>query len=213
MAAAKISLALALSPSISTTSGNAPRAGPVGAVIKVFLFAAAAGGDDAALGEELVGDFDAGGEQAARVAAEVEDQAPHALAVQVPQGGVEVAAGGLLERRDANVRHAGFRVDDLHIFQARHVDVIATDHELAGRLAGRYHRHADQAAFRAREQRGGLVGRQARRRPPIDGDDAIAVRDAGLLGGAAGMTCTMSSAPLSAFSSTPRPTKLPSICE
>ena len=160
IAPAKISLALALSPSIKTTSGNAPRAGAVGAVIKVFLFAASAGGDDAALGNELVGDLDAGRKQAARVAAEVDDQASHALPVQVPQRVFEIGRRGLLERGDANVGHSGLGIDELHILQAGHVDVAATNHQLAGRLAGRYHAHAHQAAFDARKERGGLVRRE-----------------------------------------------------
>src|SRR5262249_46603681 len=63
---------------------NSPGAGAVSAVAEVFRFAAATGRDDRAIGDELVGDFNACGEQATGVAAEVENETLHALLLKIP---------------------------------------------------------------------------------------------------------------------------------
>src|SRR5690606_40090166 len=75
---------------------------------------AAAGADDAATLEQVVGDLHGRGQQAARVAAQVDQQAAQAaaagLAVEAVQGLGEVRGGIDLEAGDAHV--AGARLAD-----------------------------------------------------------------------------------------------------
>ena len=138
-------------------------------VVEVFLRTAAASRDDGALLDELVGHFHAGGQQSARVAAEVHDQALHALAVQLPQRRVEIAAGRLLEASQLEVANPELGVDDPHVVDARHVDMLAAYDQVRAvdRCGG--DDQVDQASFRALQQVGGLIGIQIVGRMSADG--------------------------------------------
>ena len=63
--------------------------------------------DDLALLQELVGDGDARVQQAAGIAAEVEDEALDVLLAETPEVLFELAAGVLAELEDLDVRDSG----------------------------------------------------------------------------------------------------------
>ena len=161
---------------------HTPGSRPMGPVAEVFLLAATLGRNDPAVGDELVGNLDSRRQQAARVAAQVDDQAPHTLAVQVPQRLLQVGGRRLLERRDLNVGHAGRRVENLHVLQTRHFHARPANGDLTRRLVRRDYRHPNHAALCAGQERRGLVGRQRLGRLAVDRRDAIAVVNARLLG-------------------------------
>lgn len=163
---------------------NTPGAGAVSAVAKVFRFTAAAGRDDRAIGDELVGDLDARGEQAAGVTAEVENQRLHALFLEVPESVFEISRRGLLESGDTDVGDAFHGVDDFHAFEAGDIDAGAADRDVVRCLAKRGYGHATGAAFFAGEERSGFVGGERLGLLAVDGGDAIAFVDARLFGGA-----------------------------
>ena len=102
----------------------------VGRVGEVFLGAAAAGGDDDPALDEPIDHLDGRNQQAARIAADVDHQALHPLAVQLPQRGVEVAGGGFLEARELEISDSVLRVDDAHLIDAGHLDHAAADAQL-----------------------------------------------------------------------------------
>src|SRR5690606_8336157 len=82
---------------------NSPGAGPMSRVIVVFQRTAAASGNNHAVIDKLVGYFNAGGEQTAGVTPQVDDQAPHAFAMQFPESRVQIATGRLLEARELEI--------------------------------------------------------------------------------------------------------------
>ena len=155
---------------------------------------AAAGGDDDAAVDEPVDHFDGRNQQPARVAADVDHQALHAVAVKLPQGGVEVAGGGLLEASELEIADPVLRIDDCHLIDAGHFDHAAADAHLARRLAGGGQGQVDDAAVGALQQVGGLVGGESCGRLAVDGQDPVAGADAGLFGGTAGNHAGRSSA-------------------
>ena len=214
MAPAKISAALALSWSIITTSGTCQVPSLVGRVGEVFLHAAAAGGDDDAAFDEPVGHFDRADQQPAGIAAEVDHQALHPLAVQFPEGRVQVAGGGLLEAGELEVADAPLRIDDAHLIDAGHFDAAAADGRLAAAAAPRVTTlELHDAALFALQQVGGRSVAGRSHRLAVDRDDPVAGPQPASSAGLPGITRTISRPPSCGFSSTPRPTKLPSICE
>ena len=91
---------------------------------------AAVGGDDDAVVEQLVGDFDGGLEHAARVVAQVEDQAARLgaeIAAQARDARGEIRGGGIAEGGDARVDEAAV---ELHHRDAVHVHLRALHREL-----------------------------------------------------------------------------------
>ena len=135
---------------------------------------------------EFVRHFDGGREQSPGVAAHIDDQTLHPVAVQLPQGFVEFAVGRFLEAGQFQVADPVLAIDDLHVLYAGHVHAAAHDAQ-AARGAGSvgqddFHR----AAFRPFEHIRRLITADLRNGQAIDLDDPLAVADAGRLGGAAG---------------------------
>ena len=75
--------------------------------------------------------------QAAGVAAQVDDERPHAVAVQLPQGLVDVVAGRLLEASQLEVADAEVVIDNFHIVDARHIDMLRGESTRPRRLRRR----------------------------------------------------------------------------
>ena len=51
--------------------------------------------------------------------------------LQPPQGGVQIAAGRLLEAGQLQIADALLAVDDLHVVDAGHLDVLPANRQLA----------------------------------------------------------------------------------
>ena len=85
---------------------HAPSAGDFALMIEIFPRAAAAGGDDQPIIDKPIGHLDRRLQQSARVAAEVDNELLHPLLVQLPQGRIHVAAGGLLKARQLEIADA-----------------------------------------------------------------------------------------------------------
>ena len=135
-----------------------------------------------AIGEEFVGHADGLAEVAARVAAQVDDQLPHALAAQGGQGSYHLFVGVLREGGDAQETHLGGE----HVggIDALHRNLVAYDghgEELVGALA--QHRHRHLCAAGAAQHPHHLVHRElaAGHERVVDADDPVAVLDARLL--------------------------------
>ena len=132
--------------------------------------------------------------------------------MQLPQGGFQVAAGRLLERRNADIGDAEVGIDDLHVFQAGNFDMLATDVQDTRAVPRRVGGHLHPAPLGAGEHRSGFVGGKLGGTLAVDRHDAIFGENARPLRRAARNHMDDQQRPVSALSSTPRPTKLPSIC-
>src|SRR5690606_10284015 len=148
--------------------------------LRVIGVDAAAGADDAALVEQVVGHAHRRSQQAAGIAAQVDHQSAQAaarLATQARDGAREVLAGLHLEGADAHVAIARLEHAAAH---AGHADRLAPHRDLQRlRLALAYHAEYQAAARRAAQRTGALgVGRG--QRATIHRDDDVAGPDAGL---------------------------------
>ena len=172
------------------------------------------GGNDHAAVDEQVGHFHRRNQQAARIPAEIDDQAPHARPVQSPEGVFEVPVGGLLEAGELEVGNALSIGENLDFIDAGDFDSFAADAHAARRAVGGGDRQFHNAVRRPLQQVGGAIGGKTLATgwpltATIRSRSKIPARLAGLLG----MTWRITRVPSWAFSSTPRPTKLPSIWE
>src|SRR2546426_7998385 len=160
-----------------------PRAGLVREVLLFLVLEPAVGVDDEARVEEEVGHLDRLGEEAARIVAQVEDQAlePARLLVEALERPLEVVVGALLELRHAHVAVAlveHLRLDALDLDDlARQRDVEELGHVLA--LQGERH----LGLLRAAHLLDRVHQRQVLGELALDLQDLIAGLDPGAVGG------------------------------
>ncbi len=139
---------------------------------------AATGADDVALVEQIIGHLHGSGQQATRVAAQVQHQALElatGLLLQLLHVLLEVRTGIGLEGAQADVAIAGFQQAAAH---AGHADGLAGEAHverlgLAFAHDGQHHLAAGRAAQR-------LAGIDRTDRLAVDGDDQVTSEDAGL---------------------------------
>ncbi len=139
---------------------------------------AAAGTDDVALVEQVVGHLHGGGQQAARVAAQIQHQALElatGLLLQLLHVLLEVRTGVGLERAQADIAIARFQQAAAH---TGHADGLPGEADIEGfGLAfahdGQHHLAAGRAAQR-------FAGIDRADRLAVDGDDQVTGEDAGL---------------------------------
>ena len=153
--------------------------------VKSSCGVASARGDDHAAVDEQFDRFDRGDEQPAGIAPQVDHEALHALAMQLPEGGFEVAAGGLLETGDPQRGDALGGVEHLRLVDAGDLDAPPADRDRPRRLVRRGHGQDDRRALFTLEHVGRLFRGHVFRGDAVDGEDAVAGAEAGLLGGAA----------------------------
>lgn len=151
-----------------------------GILVIVGPFVAAFGRDDeAAGGEELVGDGDGGIEHTAAIATEVEDKASHTLTFEFGEGSLDLVGGRLAELGKADIARRG--VDHASIGDGRGEDHIAADREGEGfRPAKTEDRELDRSALGAADQLDdiGVVHLDARDLLAVDSEDTVAREDA-----------------------------------
>src|SRR5205823_5459056 len=106
---------------------HSPRSDRLAAVIEILARAAAAGGHDQAVIDEAIGYLDGCFQKPARIAAQIDDELPHPLLVQLPEGRIDVTGGRLLEAGEFEIADAVLRIDDFDLLDAGNFDAAASE--------------------------------------------------------------------------------------
>src|SRR5439155_15698353 len=100
------------------------------------------------------------------------------MLVQLPEGGIDVASGGLLKASQLEIADAVLRIDDLYLLDARNLDAAAGELQVLQRSFAVAKGNGNLSAFHAAQHVGECVGGCIGRCLAIDGDDQIASSNA-----------------------------------